>query len=144
MHSIQKHVYHSETDSGYVNDVRNFLDCDSSHLHEQQPSKVYYMELVDENPNSDETMSIIADDLLEKFGSESQNGWVVLVGDGKTYQHLMNVKRQYGSAMEKLLIFPGDWHTLKNYQPVLMKIYYSAGLRELTKSSGYRGKYLIG
>ena len=41
------------------------------------------MELVDENPDSNETMSIIADDLLEKFGSESQNGWVVLVGDGK-------------------------------------------------------------
>ena len=66
----------------------------------------------------------------------------MLVGDGKTYQHVMNVKGQYGSAMEQLLIFPGDWHTLKNYQPVLMKIYYSAGLRKLPRSSGYRGTTL--
>lgn len=32
--------------------------------------------------------------------------------------------------------------TLANYQPVLMKIYYSAGLKELAVASGYRGKTL--
>ena len=42
------------------------------------------MELVDKNPNSDETMSQIAEELLDKFGSESHDGCVVLVGDGKT------------------------------------------------------------
>ena len=98
------------------------------------------MELVDKNPNSDETMSQIAEELLDKFGSESEDGWVVLVGDGKTYQHLMNIKRQYGKSQQKLLILPGNWHTLKNYQPVLMKMYYTAGLREMAKSSGYRGQ----
>ena len=124
-----------------VSNVRLFLDCDASHLHKEQPSHVYYMELIDEHPDTDETMTIFADDLLERFGTV-QNGWVVLVGDGKTYQHLQNIKRQYGSALVKLLIFPGDWHTLKNFQPVLMKIYYSAGLRELAKSSSYRGTTL--
>jgi len=33
--------------------------------------------------NSDETMSQIAEE-LDKFGSESHDGCVVLVGDGKT------------------------------------------------------------
>ena len=37
------------------------------------------MELVDENPDSDETMSLIAEELLDKFGSETQDGWVVMV-----------------------------------------------------------------
>ena len=60
----------------------------------------------------------------------------VLVGDGKTYEHLQRVKRVYGSALESLLIFPGDWHILKNYQPVLMKAYYHTGLLDIAKATG--------
>ena len=48
----------------------------------------------------------------------------------------------YGNALKKLLIFPGDWHILKNFQPVIMKIYYNAGLRELAKTSGFQGATL--
>ena len=40
--------------------------------------------LHDENPVCMETMSIVAEDLLDKFDI-AQNGWVLLVGDGKTY-----------------------------------------------------------
>ncbi len=36
--------------------------------------------------------------------------------------------------MAHLIIFPGDWHFLKNYQEVLLKIYFDAGL-----SNGYCG-----
>ena len=62
---LQKHiVHHCEVNSrGVLSDVRLFLDkaqiCD-----DQQPSKVYYMELIDENPDTDETMSLIAEDSL--------------------------------------------------------------------------------
>ena len=31
---------------------------------------------------------------------------------------------------------------MKNYQMILMKVYYSAGLRELAKNSGYHGATL--
>ena len=94
-------IIQKQTVGIYIIDVRNFLDCDSSHLHEQQSSKVYYMELRWMKIMT-VTKQCYTDDLLEKFVSESQNGWVVLVGDGKTYQHLIivkRVKRQYGSAM---------------------------------------------
>ena len=49
----------------------------------------------------------------------------------------MDIKQLYGSELDKLLIFPGDWHILYNNQPVLMKIYYNAGLLELAKASGH-------
>ena len=37
-----------------------------------------------------------------------------------TYQHLVEVKATYGEMFSKLFIFPGDWHTLANFQPVLI------------------------
>ncbi len=52
----------------------------------------------------------------------------------------MRLKKQYGEALEKLLIFPGDWHILKNYQEVSMKLYYIPGLKEIAIGSGYRGR----
>ena len=99
------------------------------------------MELLDENADSEETMAQVAEILTEKVKSVSQK-WVILVGDGKTYEHLQRVKRLYGSTLEKLLIFPGDWHVLKNFQPVLMKAYYHVGLRNIAKASGYKAETL--
>ena len=129
-----------ESSNGIFSEVRQFLEQGSTY--EQTPSLIHYMELVDENPDCDETMAQIGEDLLDRFSTGTQQGWVVLVADGKTYEHLMNVKRQYGHTLRKLLILPGDWHTLKNFQPVLMKVYFHAGLKELAKASGYQGSTL--
>ena len=43
--------------------------------------------------------------------------------------------------MEKLnwvIPFPGDFHMLSNYQEVLMRIYWDAGLKDIAGESGYR------
>ena len=76
-------------------------------------SNLYYLELLDEHPDSADTMRHVAEILLQNYSSAYQNGYVVLVGDGKTHQHLMKIKCLYGNELRKLLIFPGDWHTLK-------------------------------
>ncbi len=55
----------------------------------------------------------------------------------------MEIKRLDGNSLDKLLIFPGDWHTLKKFQPVLIKIlYYHAGLKELAQKPGFKGETL--
>ena len=73
------------------------------------------MELVDENADSVETMSYVAELVLERLSSASQE-WLVLVGDVKTYVHLQQTKRLYiyESALSKQIIhvYPGDWHIL--------------------------------
>ena len=50
-------------------------------------SRIYYMEFIDEDADSEEIMVHVAEMILEKVGLHSQK-WVVLVGDGKTYEHL--------------------------------------------------------
>lgn len=104
-------------------------------------SNIYYMEMINENPDSSDTMKHVSE-LLLSTANPNQDGYVILIGDGKTYQHLMGIKRTYGPSLKKLLIFPGDWHTLFNFQPVLLKIYYHAGLKELAQASGFRGETL--
>ena len=83
-----KYVLHHHTQSDVVpvkaslSEIRIFLD-EQNDSSLQDPSTVYYMELVNENPDCAETMSLVAEDLLAKF-EEVQDGWVVLVGDGKS------------------------------------------------------------
>ncbi|CAC5395272.1 KIF4 [Mytilus coruscus] len=55
---------------------------------------------------------------------------LVVVGDGKTYDLLVKLKGEYGSELDWVLPFPGDWHILKNYQRMLMKLYLDAGLKD--------------
>ena len=39
--------------------------------------------------------------------------------------------------MSWVILYPGDWHMLMNYQSALMKAYYDAGLKGLAKAAGY-------
>lgn len=62
-------------------------------------SNIYYMKLLDENPDSSDTMRHLAEMLLQNTSSVHQDRYVVLVGDGKPYEHLMHIKRLYGSEI---------------------------------------------
>ena len=68
--------------------------------------------------------------------------WLPVVGDQKVFVNLHKLKRQYGKDLDWLIPMPGDWHMLKNFQPVLMKIYFHSGLRELAQQAGYEGANL--
>ena len=58
------------------------------------PSTIlYYMELLDKHIDSSDTMKHVSDILVQKASSSHQENYVLLVGDEKTYEHLMNIKR---------------------------------------------------
>ena len=64
--------------------------------------------------------------------------WVLLEGDQATYERLQSIKAEYGNDFAWMIPFPGDWHFLKNFQEVLVKVYFDAGLGDLAKASGYQ------
>lgn len=98
------------------------------------------MELLDECADSEETMAVVADMVYDQIKSESQR-YVILVGDSKTYHHLIKVKRLYQCVFKNVLIFPGDWHILKNYQSVIMKVWFQPVLRILLWLVGTEQKH---
>ena len=65
-----------------------------------------------------------------KGGKTMRFSALVVVGDGKTYDLLVKLKGEYGSELDWVLPFPGDWHILKNYQRMIMKLYLDAGLKD--------------
>lgn len=113
-----------------LNDMRLFLH--QSNQCTVTPTKIHYLELCDENPDSEETMLHVTENLL-KIVKKGQQEWLLLVGDGKTYQHRTQLKRKYDKSLERLLIFLGDWHILKTYQSTLMKAYYGSGLESIAQ-----------
>ena len=90
MYIVQKYFFHypNHTDTiptdTTLSELRVFLD-DQSDSGVKHLSRVHYMELIDENRDCMETMLLVAENLLAKFDT-AQNGWVILVGDVKTYR----------------------------------------------------------
>lgn len=119
----------------------DFILPTEAQLKDHSASSIHYLALINDNADSDETMAHVAELVLEQICSSYQ-GPVVLMGDGKTFEHLQHVKQLYGNALSKILLFPGDWHVLKNFQQVLMKGYYHTGLKNIAIKSGHRGETL--
>jgi len=61
---------------------------------------------------------------------------LLVVGDAKTYFHITFLVSTYPEEFENFVPFPRDWH-LKNFQTVLMKVVFDAGLKQLAETSGY-------
>ena len=107
--SVQMFIYltHKSTITSHDNTLKEMNEFLYSMQGSESPrvSHIHYMELLNENADSQETMLHISDYLLSElhYQYQYQDGWVLLVGDGKTYEHLHNIKNLYGEDLEKLL-----------------------------------------
>ena len=111
-----------------------FSDCVET---VQLKTRAFYLGVIDLPADSQQPIRVwvCLEMIYRKFEVGTQTSYVVVVGDGKTYRHLVNMKKLYGFSLAWMLPFPGDWHLLKNFQSVLMKIYWDGGLREVASAT---------
>ena len=106
-----------------------------------EKSQFTSLAILDESADSKETVLKVVNILHEKFQVGICTDFVLIVGDGKSYDHLIKLKSEYGSNLDWVLPYPDDWHILKNVLQVFIKIYFDAGLKELA-SKHHRGTTL--
>ena len=116
---------------------QSFLEISSNPTTEQECSNVVYLDILDEYADNKDTILNTLALLQERLEIGTSVTHLGVVGDGKTYDHLHALKVEYGEELNWLIPLPGDWHILKNYQEVIMKVYFDGGLQEAAKQAGY-------
>ena len=96
-----------------------------------EKAKVVYLGVSDLPCDNIFTVKHVLEDLHQKFKIGEKLKHLIVVGDGKTYEYLCKLQLQYKDELTWMVPFPGDWHLLKNTQPVLFKIYFEVGLRPI-------------
>ena len=110
--------------------------------HSPMQSKFVYLNVLDQNADSQETIHDVISRLYQEFHIGETTQYLLVAGDAKTYVHLQNLKLDYGEKLSWLIPFPGDLHILMNFQPILQKIYFDAGLKQIALACGYRAETL--
>lgn len=106
-----------------------------------EKSNSFYLGVLNEHADNIQTMRKVVELIREEVLVPQNLRQLIVVGDGKTFEHLVRIKHEYSVELQWMVPFPGDWHTLKNLQPVLMKVFWHAGLCELALSC-HRGATL--
>ena len=78
---------------------------------ETDKSEFCSIEVLDETADSKATV------LKTEYSSQKVSDWdkasvSSVVGDGKSYDHLIKLKSEYGGSLIWVLPYPGDWHIL--------------------------------
>ncbi|XP_071949801.1 uncharacterized protein [Antedon mediterranea] len=107
-----------------------------------EQSDIQFVAVMAEPADSKETIQNTLSMLYSKYDIGNTMEQLVVAGDAKTYDILMNLKREYGTDLNWMLPYIGDWHLLKNCQAPIMKVYLDAGLKDLLLAGGYRGAKL--
>ena len=102
-----------------------------------EKSRCGYLSILDEKADSVATIKIVLHDLCNRFQISTHLNHLIVIGDMKTFEYIMKVKIELGSSMDWVIPYPGDWHILKNFQEVIMKIYWDAGLKDLAKKTHF-------
>lgn len=122
---------------------QQFLCTTTNNYQPTEKSNLTYLDILNEHADSKETILTVLELLESKYKVlRGDFQYLIVVGDAKTFNHLVSLKREQSAKFSWLLPFPGDWHILKNFHPVIINTYADAGLQQLAETSGFRAKTL--
>eukprot|EP00117_Sycon_ciliatum_P020451 scpid71142/ scgid18217/ len=128
----------SETDG--TDSLKDFVQEQGGE--QPEAANVVYLGILDKPADNRETIKSILNDLYGTYGIGTRQQHLLVVGDGKTYDILLKLRQEYGKTLSWLVPFPGDWHMLKAIQPIIMKVYWDAGLNSMAKAMSIKGEAL--
>ncbi|CAC5372949.1 unnamed protein product [Mytilus coruscus] len=120
--------------------IKTFLSIPSE---KTEKSDFTSVAVLDDTADKKETVLKVLNILHDKFEIGKSCNYIVVVGDGKSYDHLIKLKSEYGANLSWVLPYPGDWHILKNLLPIFMKVYLDAGLKQLVSKLHHGSTYRI-
>ena len=133
----------SGVESAGLDGLKDHLRHQKEHSSTEQ-STICTLGVLPDHAESLDSSKTILDSVHDLYGVGALQTHHMVVGDQKLFSNMQRLKRQYGAELEWLLPYPGDWHILKNFQPVLSKpSYHHAGLRDLAAEAGYKLKVPI-
>ncbi len=124
-----KHAHHVTNSHGFLAGMKMFYAM--QYRPDTEKSNLIYFEMLRLNADCEDTVVRILNDLAIALGVGTRIFYLVVIGDAQTYKRLCQVKEKYGSKLNSVLPYIGDWHFLLNYLHALMKLYKSIGLDKM-------------
>ena len=109
---------------------------------ETQVTEVSYLRVLNRNADGPETILEVLSWLHKELQIGSAVKYLLVAGDEKTYNHMIQLKSEYGEALDLACNIPWGLHLMRIYQEVLMSAYWDTGLKQIAAASGYRGETL--
>ena len=79
---------------------------------ETQVTEVSYLRVMNRNADDPETILEVLSWLHKELQIGSAVKYLLVAGDEKTYNHMIQLKSEYGEALDWLVTFPGDFHLM--------------------------------
>ena len=112
---LLKNAVHTSAHNTHLIGIQEFLSV-SHKTPSPELASVVYIEVLNEVADEKDTVLHVINNLYVEYVCKHGKQYLVLEGDAKTYDVIQAVKFEYGSDLNWLIPYPGDWHLLKNYQ----------------------------
>ena len=102
-------VAHSHQNKSLINMQDYFVHLRPTH---SETSSVHYLDILDAKSDNKDTLMSVLYELHREFIADSTSTHLIVEGDAKIYELIQSLKFEYGNALQWVVPFPGDWHTL--------------------------------